>query len=63
MLLLRKYEREHANYFKIVLGQATFDDPCEVLPNEPSFKPFEVIGQTRFFLPLTFDRIEIEQRR
>ena len=59
--LFWKFSEDHANYLKIIIYQTNCDGPYVGLTQLHSFRSFEVIwGQMRV-LPLTFDRIEIEQ--
>ena len=56
----RRYEWERAIYFKTFLHWATLDEPYAVLTRWPLLHVMR--GHMRshsFFLPLTFDRIEI----
>ena len=56
--LFWKYERDHANYLKIIISQTTYDDPYVGLTQSRVLRV--IWGQMRF-LPLIFDRIELEQ--
>ena len=59
--LFWKYERHHANYLKIVICQAIYDDPYVGLTQLPLLRVIWGIWGQMSFLTLTFDRIEIDQ--
>ena len=59
--LFWKYDRDHANYLKIVLSQTNFDDPYVGLTQLPLILVIRGHLRSNAFFPLTFDRIEIER--